>query len=267
MKKYLSLSLAIILVLGLFLMTGCGNQAANQESAPPEDTDVVSFEGQTLNLYVAAGMKKPMDVVIDSFQKETGAIVAVNYGPSGGLYAQIEQGQPCDLFYSADWIYIDKLQESQNIESSNEFLTDNIVLVVSETGRDKVSKMADLANPGVTVVFADEQAPAGVYAKNSLVNLGLWDTVYPNVKAMPSTVNQVAIMIKEDQLDAGLIYSSVANGNELEIVEVIDMEYSGEVIFGEAIIKGAQVELAEAFAAHAAENVAEFEKYGWKAYE
>ena len=269
MKKYLHLSLSLLLIFGLIFMAGCSQQADQSESSSPAEaeTETISFEGQTLNLYVAAGMKKPMDTVINSFQEETGATVAVNFGSSGELYSQIEQGQPCDLYYSADWLYIEKLQGSQKIESSKKFLNDNIILVVSETGKTKVTKMEDLANAGVTMVIADPQAPAGVYAKNSIENLGLWDKVSPNIKAMPSTVNQVAIMVKEDQLDAGLIYSSVANGNQLEIVEVIDTEYSGEIIFGSAIIKGAQVELAEAFAANAVKNIAEFEKYGWKAYE
>ncbi|MDD4171792.1 MAG: molybdate ABC transporter substrate-binding protein [Syntrophomonas sp.] len=263
MKKFLSLILSAVLLCGLLLTAGCGQQA----SSPPPEAEKISFSGQTLNLYVAAGMKKPMDVIIKSFQDETGAAVAVNYGPSGGLFAQIEQSQPCDLYYSADWLYIEKLEEAQKIEKSSKFLKDNIVLVVSETGQSKVTNMDDLAKSGVTVVIADPQAPVGVYAKNSIENLGLWEKVSPNIKAMPSTVNQVAIMIKEDQLDAGLIYSSVANGNKLKIAEVIDEKYSGEIVFGTAIIKGGQKDLAAAFADHAVKNIAEFEKYGWKAYE
>ncbi len=263
MKKFVSVVLTMFLLGCLIVVAGCGQQP----SPTPNEPEKKAFEGQTLNLYVAAGMQKPMDEIIKTFQEETGATVAVNYGPSGGLYAQIEQNQPCDLYYSADWIYIEKVEEAEKLEKSGKFLSDNIVLVVSETGQEKVSKMADLANPGVTVVIADAQAPVGVYSKNSIVNLGLWDTVSPHIKAMPSTVNQVAIMIKEDQLDAGLIYSSVARGNELKIVEIIDEEYSGEIIFGSAIIKGGQQELAEAFEAHANKNVATFEKYGWRAYE
>ena len=245
------------------VMAGCA-----QESSPtPVEPEKKSFEGQTLNLYVAAGMKKPMDQIIKSFQDETGATVAVNYGPTGGLYAQIDQNQPCDLYYAADWIYIEKLEQAEKSEKSSKFLKDNIVLVVSKTGESKVTKMADLGNSGVTIAIADLQAPVGVYAKNSLVSLGLWDKVSPNIKAMPSTVNQVAIMVKEDQVDAGLIYSSVANGNELKTVEVIDEKYSGDIVFGSAIIKGGQKELAEAFADHAVKNISVFEKYGWKAYE
>lgn len=262
MRKFFSIILTIALLASFTVMAGCA-----QKNPTPVEPEKKSFEGQTLNLYVAAGMKKPMDQIIKSFQEETGATVAVNYGPTGGLYAQIDQNQPCDLYYAADWIYIEKVEQAGKLEKSSKFLKDNIVLVVSKTGESKVTKMTDLGNSGVTIAIADLQAPVGVYAKNSLVNLGLWDKVSPNIKAMPSTVNQVAIMVKEDQVDAGLIYSSVANGNELKTVEVIDEKYSGDIVFGSAIIKGGQKELAEAFADHAVKNISVFEKYGWKAYE
>ncbi len=262
MKKFGSILLIVLLILSLAAVAGCQNQTTT-----PIEPAKTTFEGKTLNLYVAAGMKKPMDQIIDSFQKETKATVAVNYGPSGGLYAQIEQGQPCDLYYSADWIYIDKLLQSGKTDQIKKFLRDNIVLIVSERGKNKVSKMEDLGKNDVTVVIADSQAPAGVYAENGIKNLGLWDKVQPRIKAKPTTVNQVAIMVKEDQVDAGLVYSSTANGNGMKPVVVIDDKYTGEVVFGSAIVKGGQIELAKAFAQHALNNVSIFEQYGWKAYE
>lgn len=272
MKKFLIVVLSLALLTSSILMTGCGKESESdsEEASGTEvetGTDKVSFEGKTLDLFVAAGMKKPMDRVIEIFKNETGADVAVNYGPSGGLYAQIEQGQPCDLYYSADWIYIEKVEEAGKLEKKDKFLTDNIVLVVSDTGDKKVKELNDLTKDDVVSVIADPQAPVGVYAQNSLKNLGLWEEVSPNIKAMPSTVNQVAIMVKEDQVDAGLIYSSVANGNKLKIAEVIDNEYSGEIIFGTASIKGGQAELADAFTEIATKHVDIFEEYGWKAYE
>ncbi|MDD2619880.1 MAG: molybdate ABC transporter substrate-binding protein [Syntrophomonadaceae bacterium] len=264
MKKFCSILLTIILVMGLALVAGC----SKEEPAPqPAEQEKTSFEGKTLNLYVAAGMKKPMDQVIKSFEEESKAKVAVNYGPSGGLYAQIEQGQPCDLYYSADWIYIDKTEQAGKLEEGKKFLKDNMVVVVSKTGKSKVAKIEDLGNANVTIVIADPQAPAGAYAKKGIETLGLWEKVSPNVKAMPTTVNQVAIMVKEDQVDAGLVYSSVANGNEMEIVEVLDEKYTGDIVFGSAVIKGGDTELARAFAQCALDNITVFEQYGWKAYE
>lgn len=256
MKRLSWACAAAMLLAGMAAMPGCGQKAGRGE-----------FGGQTLNLYVAAGLKKPMDRVIQYFQQRTGATVAVNYGPSGGLYAQIMQGQPCDLYYSADWIYIEKLKGEGKLEGSGKFLKDNLVLVVSFSGQAKVNGMNDLGRPKVSFAIADSAAPCGVYSRKALVSLGLWDRVQPNLKAMPSTVNQVAVLVKEDQVDAGLIYSSVASGNELEQAAVIGQEHTGEIIFGYGMIAGGRRKMAEVFAECARESVAVFEQYGWKACE
>lgn len=266
MKKIISLLLTISLLASLLLIGGCGKT----ESKPTTKTtapEKQSFEGQTLNLYVAAGMKKPMDETIALFEKETGAKVVPNYGPSGGLYAQIEQGQPCDLYYSADWIYIQKAQQADKVQKDIKFLRDNLVLVVSRTGASKVTNMKDLTKAGVTMVIGDPQAPVGAYSKKALQSLGLWDQISGNIKALPTTVNQVAIMVKEDQVDAGLLYSSTAKGNQLKPIVTIDTKDSGDIVFGAAVIKGGKTELAQAFMDFASTHVNLFEKYGWKKYE
>lgn len=263
-KKSISFLTMLALFVSLMAVAGCGNKESTTSTAGPEKK---AFEGQTLNLFAAAGLQKPMDQVIQSFKEETGAQVAANYSSSGGLYAQIEQGQPCDLYYSADWMYIDKVKQIGKLAEGQKFLKDNLVLIASETGQSKVSKMDDLAKSGVTLVIADPQAPVGVYAKKALTSLGLWDKVSPNIKAQPSTVNQVIIMVKKDQVDAGLVFASVAKANGLQPREVIDQKYTGEIVFGSAVIKGGQTELAKAFAQHALKNINIFEQYGWEAYE
>lgn len=269
MKKYLSLCLVALLALGMFGIVGCNSgdkPPVSQEQNQATD-ESQQFKGQEMTLFVAAGMQKPMDEMIAGFQEKTGAVVNVNYGPSGGLFAQIDQGQPCDLYYSADWIYIDKVEQAGKLETSRKFLKDNVVLAVSDTGAAKVKNINDLAKPDVSMVIADAQAPVGVYAENALRALKVWDKLGDNIKARPTTVNQVAIMVKEDQVDAGLLFSSVARGNELKVVETIDEKDSGEIIFGCAAIKGGKSELAAAFMDYASENVTVFEKYGWRAYE
>lgn len=273
MKKFVSLFLMLLLVTGALMIAGCSSQQeASQpkeqpEAQPAASNDLQQFKGQKLSLFVAAGMKKPMDETIAAFQEKSGATVLVNYGPSGGLYTQIAQNQPCDLYYSADWLYIDKVEEAGKLEESQKFLSDNVVLVVSSGGKDKVKNMQDLAKTDVSIVIADMQAPVGVYSENALRKLGLLDKLGDNIKARPSTVNQIAIMVKENQVDAGLIFSSVANSNGLEIIETINQEYTGEVIFATAVIKGENTKLAKAFRDFGNENVSVFEKYGWKGYE
>ena len=272
MKKLMYITFALLVVVATaficeFTEAKSSIELSSTSQAEVSSNDLDKFKGQELHLYVAAGMKKPMDKTIASFQKLSGAVVLVNYGPSGGLFAQIEQDQPCDLYYSADWLYIEKIKEIDKLERSLRFLNDNLVLVVSKGGTERVKSMQDLINPGVSLVIADAQAPVGVYSDKALNTMGLMENIGNNIKARPSTVNQVAIMVKEDQVDAGLIYSSVANGNDLPIIDVIDEKYTGEIIFGAAIIKGGNIELAEAFMNFAVKHVKNFEEYGWVRYE
>ncbi|AGL01090.1 molybdate ABC transporter substrate-binding protein [Desulfoscipio gibsoniae] len=251
LKKLLCTLTAIIVTGSVMLLSGC------------------STKEEQLNVYVAAGLKKPMEKVITAFQEETGVKVTPNYGPSGGLYTQIKEGQPCDLYFSADWLYIDKIEDDGNLIAAQKFLQDHMVLIVSETGKTKVKTVQDLNKPGVTVGICDPNAPVGVYAETALKNMDLWDQLNQtgNLKARPSTVNQLAIMVQKDELDAGLIFSSVAKGFGVEHVQTIPQEYTGEIIFGAATIKGGNEMLAQKFLDCANENIDEFIQAGWQAYQ
>lgn len=265
--------IALILAVALTACVGCAGQEVAPEATggtaatPAEPNAVDDFTGQELNLFVAAGMKKPMDTIIEEFQKETGAVVLVNYGSSGELYAQIAAGQPADLYYSADWLYIEKCADIGKLAEDRKFLRDTIVLVVPPDAQGKVTSVEDLAADDVSFVIADPAAPAGVYAEQGLRSLGLWESVSDNLVARPSTVNQVAIMVKEDQVDAGMVFSSVANGNELPVVQTLDPEDTGEIVFGAAVIDGGNENLARAFMDFASERAEVFTAYGWEAYE
>lgn len=226
--------------------------------------------GVKLNLYVAAGLKRPMDAVVEKFKQARPEIEVIpNYGPSGGLYAQILHGQPCDLFFSADWLYLEKLQHEGLLWEGVKFLSDRVVLVVSKTGAKKITTFEDLAKDGVVIAVADPRAPAGRYTENGLKKLGLLELIASkgNIKAKPSTVNQVAIMVKEDQVDAGFVFSSVASLYDLPAVQTMGHDLTGEIIFCIGIIKGGNVALARDFMNFARQNVSEFSRYGWKPYE
>ena len=226
-------------------------------------------DAQKLYLYAGAGMKKPMDVVIEKFKQVHGVEVVPNYGPSGGLYAQITKGQPCDIYYCADWMYIEKLEKDQLLIEKKKFLTDFVVMIVSKTGSAKIASFNDLTKEGVVLAIGDTRAPVGEYTENGLKKLCLWDKIAAqgNIKTMPSTVNQIAIMVQEDQVDAGFVFKSVATMYGLKYVQTMGPELTGEIVFSIGIIKGGNEGLAKKFMAFAREQVGEFTKYGWQAYE
>lgn len=268
-KKAVGILLCFALLAGLFVIGGCGAEQQAPDKDKPSSGAVApenDGEQQELKMYVAAGLKKPMDAVIEKFQEEKNVKVVPNYAASGALWTQIKQGQPCDIYYSADWMYIEMADEEGKLTEYKKFLKDDLVLVVSPSAKDKVKTLDDLTKPGVTFVVGEPKAPFGAYGEKALKNLGLWDKVQSTLKARPSTVNHAAIMVKEDQVDAGLIYNSVANGNGLDPVQVIDQDATGEIIFGAGVVKGGNEALAKEFMEFAVQHVDEFTGYGWQPY-
>ncbi len=55
-----------------------------------------------VQIAVAANFTAPMKEIASAFTRDTGHKVISAYGPTGGLYAQISQGAPFELFLSAD---------------------------------------------------------------------------------------------------------------------------------------------------------------------
>ncbi len=221
---------------------------------------------QILNLYVAASLKKPMDEVIKEFKTHYPNIeIRVNYGPSGGLYAQILQGQPCDLYFSADWMYVKKLENQGMLTKGLKFLSNKLVLVVSKTGKNKIKSVKDLIKPGIALAVADLRAPVGVYTLRALKRLGLWRKILDlgNLKARPCTVNQVAIMVKEDEVDAGFVYKSVAYAYGLKPIQILPETLTGKILYGVGFIKNGNIKLAKMFYNFLNKHIKIFYKYGW----
>ena len=245
----------VILMLVLACFSGCTSGQTTKE--------------KKVIVYAGAGLKKPLDVIAKQYQDETGVNVTINYGGSGGLYAQIDQGQPADLFFSADWLYVDKLNSSGKVVESKKFLKEYVVLVTSKTGEQKgIVSAQNISQDNIVVVVADPSAPVGTYTESVLKNLDVWNATNAkgNIKARPGTVNQVALMVQNDEADAGFIFSSTAKLYNLSIREKYPQALSGDIIFGFAILKGGNEAAAKDFMNYIVAHESEFTQYGWEPY-
>ena len=62
-----------------------------------------------LRIAAASDLQPVMPVLADLYLKKTGVKLLVNFGSSGALATQIENGAPVDLFLGADFIYPEKI--------------------------------------------------------------------------------------------------------------------------------------------------------------
>lgn len=57
---------------------------------------------ETINVAVAANFTGPAKIIAKAFEAKTGDTVRLSFGATGGLFAQISQGAPFDIFLAAD---------------------------------------------------------------------------------------------------------------------------------------------------------------------
>ena len=133
---------------------------------------------------VAANFSAPMQQIAASFQKDTGHQLKMSFGATGGIYAQIKNGGPFDVFLSADQITPQKLEaEGLGVAATRfNYATGQLVLwskqdgLVDEKGqvlRGKNIQRIALANPKL--------APYGVAAWEAMTALGLLEELKPKM--------------------------------------------------------------------------------------
>lgn len=69
----------------------------------------VPTQAASLTVAAASSVQEPLTELARRFEKETGQIVQPVFGASGKFVAQIAQGAPFDLFFSADALYPQRL--------------------------------------------------------------------------------------------------------------------------------------------------------------
>ena len=147
------------------------------------------------------------------YEKQTGDVVLFNLGASSMLARQIQEGAPADLFISADELKMDELQQRGLIvkRSRRSILSNTLVIVVPSDSSLKISSAKDLADPSIrNVAVAEPQSvPAGIYAKEYLRKLKVWDRI--TYKLVPTdNVRSALAAVESGNVEAGIVYKTDA---------------------------------------------------------
>src|SRR5208337_916885 len=71
--------------------------------------DACNAHAQSLRIAAASDLQFALADLAAQYEKQSGEKLAVTYGSSGNFFAQIQNGAPFDLFFSADIAYPQKL--------------------------------------------------------------------------------------------------------------------------------------------------------------
>jgi molybdate transport system substrate-binding protein len=167
-------------------------------------------------VFAAASLKTALDAVGEDWRAQTGKGLTISYAGSSQLARQIEQGAPADIFISASSDWMDYLQSAGLIsaDSRSDLVGNQLVLVAHGADGAKVKLDAGLDLAGL---LGDEKlamalvnaVPAGIYGKQTLSNLGLWDAVASKV-AQADNVRAALALVAAGEAPYGIVYASDA---------------------------------------------------------
>ncbi|MCC5850461.1 MAG: molybdate ABC transporter substrate-binding protein [Verrucomicrobia bacterium] len=168
-----------------------------------------------ITLHAAAGLSRPVQRVVEAYERETGRQVNVNFGGSGTLLSGLRVAGRGDLFLAGDEQYIQNAREYDLIREEFPVATMTPVIAVKQGNPKNIQGFADLLREDVRVALSDSRAAAvGVLAKAMLEEAGLWDEVEAAVAArgvFRPTVNGLATDVATGPIDAAIVFDSVAN--------------------------------------------------------
>lgn len=235
----------------------------------------ISQTSQTnTNLLVsaAASLKETLEEIKPLYQQtQTNKNITYNFGASGALQQQIENGAPVDIFISASKKQMDAL-EAKNLlikETRRNLLTNRLVLIVPKSSKSSVglSDFRQLTDPKIKKIAIGElkSVPAGQYAEEVLTKLGILEQVKPKL-VLGNNVRQVLSTVVSGNADAGIVYLTDAKTSPQVKIAAIAENLHSPIVYPVAILKSSKnVDAAKEYLQLLSSNQAKsiFEKYGF----
>lgn len=171
-----------------------------------------------LTIAAAADLGPAFQEITSPFEKQSGIKVSVILGSSGNFFAQVENGAPYDLFFSADREYAKKLQEAGLADHLTTYAEGSIVLWVRNDSKLDLNRGMDvLLDPSVMKIAIGNpsHAPYGRAAMNALEHYGLVAKVKDKL-VFGENISQATQFVQTGNADVGITALSLARAPALK---------------------------------------------------
>jgi molybdate transport system substrate-binding protein len=172
-------------------------------------------QAQDIRVAAAADLQFALDELTAQYAKQAGKKVQVSYGSSGNFFAQIQNGAPFDVFFSADIDYPRKLESAGLAEPGSlyQYAVGQIVIWMPHDAPVDLAKLGwkALLHPSVEkiAIANPEHAPYGRAAIAALRSAGVYEQVRGKL-VYGENIAQAAQFVSSANAQAGIIALSLA---------------------------------------------------------
>ena len=187
----------VMIALCLFVITGVNGAVA-----------------EDITIAAASDLNFVFRELVTEYEKSTGDRVRLSLGSSGNFYAQIQNGAPFDLYFSADIAYPRKLEEAGLTVPGSlyPYAIGRIVLWAGKDSRLDLSKGLDvLLEPTIKkiAIANPKHAPYGRVAVAAMEHAQVYDRVKDKL-VLGENISQAAQFVESGAADVGIIALSLA---------------------------------------------------------
>lgn len=204
-----------LLGLALLIAAGCGGGSGSGSSSGGS-----SASGGKLVVFAASSLIDAFPRIATTYQQQhPGWKVGFEFIGSDQLAAQIEQGDPADVFAAASTRYPEQLQGQNLLGKTTDFATNALVLATPADNPAGITSVNDIGS--AKLVVGDPSVPIGAYTLTVLDNLGINPSSL-NIVSQEAKVTDIVTKLELGEADAGFIYTSDARtaGDKLKTFQL-----------------------------------------------
>ena len=198
-------------------------------------------------VFAAASLTNAMQDIAAAYEAKTHAHVVNSFASSSTLARQIENGAPAGIFASADTQWMDYVEKRGLIQkaSRRNVIGNALVLITPESSPlrpraiDAHLDWMTLLGGGRLALGDPDHVPAGIYAKQALTHLGMWDALSAHL-APAEDVRAALVYVDQGETPLGIVYLTDARSDpKVKVVGVFPDDSHPPIVYPFALVKGA----------------------------
>jgi molybdate transport system substrate-binding protein len=215
----------------------------------------LAHAGDTVTIFAAASLTNALEAIDKSYQATHPVTIRASYASSGTLAKQIDTGAPADIFASADRKWMDFLAGHQHIDAGSRYeLLGNALVLIAPKATPPAKPITfgkdfDFAKAfsGKLCTGETSSVPAGIYAKQSLQNLGWWNALQGRVVGAEDVRSALAF-VERGECNLGIVYQTDAMiSDKVTVVGTFPEATHDAIVYPIALVPGASPAAREYF--------------------